>query len=189
VLDKVLLGFVLDEPKTGYELGRELEKWAELGMSASQGSIHPALQGLLKAGQVDQKVEREGARLRKTYGATASGKALFRQWLSSPIPLPKGRDEATLRLLFAHQLSLGDRERLFQEYTERLRLHMGELSRELKLRKAARSEGSEAERERAHNELMVLEWLKSHAKFLAKWHHKKRAKLETQRAKLTEREK
>jgi DNA-binding PadR family transcriptional regulator len=181
VLDKVLLGFVLEQPRTAYELARELEKWAVLGLSGSQGSIHPALQGLWKAGYVDQKVEREGARQRKAYGATASGRQLFLEWLSSAIPLPKGRDEATFRLLFAHHLAAAQREQLFCDYSERLSAQVEELGRERKARKTTRSEGSPADAARAHNELLLLEWRRSELKSLAKWYRKKRAKLETMR--------
>jgi DNA-binding PadR family transcriptional regulator len=172
MLDKVLLGFLWEGPKTAYELAKDLEAWPTLGLSASQGSIHPALQSLLKGGLVRQAEERDGGRTRKAYTELAEGRRVFLNWLASPIPLPRGRDEATPRLLFLRHLPREERAQVWADYVERLGAAQSELKAERKARKASLLGLSPEERGRAEDELLLIEWTRGQMKWLSKWHKK-----------------
>jgi DNA-binding PadR family transcriptional regulator len=176
VLDKVLMGLIFERPKSGYELARDLEQWPILGLSSSQGSIHPALQVLLRAGQVERRVERDGARTRKAYGLTADGRRALLEWLSSPIALPRSRDEAIYRLLFLRYLAPLERDAVMSDYLARLSAHERELVSARRAHKEQMGELSPGEAARAADELLLLDFARAQAKFLGKWHKKKQAK-------------
>jgi PadR family transcriptional regulator AphA len=95
-LRHALLGLLEDGPASGYMLttrfDRSLRRYA---WSAQQSHIYPELNRLAAEGLIE--VVDEGARGRRTYALTETGRAALREWLLSE-PKPRAvRDERSLR--------------------------------------------------------------------------------------------
>src|SRR5690349_13199676 len=92
-----VLGLLEDGPASGYALTARFEKSLQrFAWTARQSHIYPELARLAEDGLIE--VAEEGARGRRTYAITDSGRAALREWLLSP-PKPRAvRDEQVLRL-------------------------------------------------------------------------------------------
>jgi DNA-binding PadR family transcriptional regulator len=92
-----VLGLLEDGPASGYALTTRFERSLQrYAWTARQSHIYPELGRLAEDGLIE--VVDEGARGRRTYAITESGRAALRDWLLSP-PKPRAvRDERALRL-------------------------------------------------------------------------------------------
>ena len=128
-LKTVLLGFLLREELTGYEIKRLMEKSVGYFFGASYGSIYPALKELEEAGLVRSTlVVQEERPNKKVYEITASGRDLFRERLAEGTPAGDNyRSELLMHLFFGDE---HDPERLvamIREYEERYRAKLESL--------------------------------------------------------------
>jgi len=118
--EKVILGFLRLKPMTTYDLAQAMSQSTSFFYNVSQGSIHPALQRLLKAGQVTQQARVEGGRNKKVYFITDDGHAAFDDWLASPLSVSKVKDETVLRLFFMGALDVKRRRQVLEDYLQEL---------------------------------------------------------------------
>lgn len=106
-LSHALLGLLIVEPRSGYELTKAFEH--DLGRFAWQAghtSIYPELGRLAEAGLVE--VTHEGARGARTYAATDAGRAELRRWMFDREPNRKVRNETVLRMFLISALAPDD---------------------------------------------------------------------------------
>lgn len=101
----VILGLLIDEPRSGYDLKATIERTVGHFWQESYGQLYPALKRLHADGLVTMQEEGEGARPRKLYGITAKGRSAFFAWLSEPAQPTSARNETLLKVFMA---SLGD---------------------------------------------------------------------------------
>jgi PadR family transcriptional regulator AphA len=103
-----LLGFLLGQPKHGYELYQEFRR--ELGRVWTIGlsQLYAQLKQLEEAGMVKTEVEPQANRPpRKVYHLTGEGSEFFMDWLHQPTPyLRYMRVDLLVRLYFFHRLQL-----------------------------------------------------------------------------------
>ena len=117
----VILGLLMLWPQSLYELTKSFEAGISLFYSASTGSIKRALDRLLAAGHIEAADE-TGPRGKKLYSVTASGRALFRQWMVGEIV---GRDIDTAVLPRVYFLGLLEHEER-AEVGQRIRYRISE---------------------------------------------------------------
>jgi len=107
-LPHALLGLLIVEPRSGYELTKAFE--GDLGRHAWQAghtSIYPELGKLAESGLIE--VAEEGARGSRTYAATDAGRVEFRRWLLHPDTAGKKvRNEGVLRMFLINALEPED---------------------------------------------------------------------------------
>ncbi|MFT4979090.1 MAG: PadR family transcriptional regulator AphA [Myxococcota bacterium] len=101
----VILGFLIHEPRSGYDLKATIEGTVGHFWQESYGQLYPTLKRLHADGLVTMNEEGEGARPRKLYGITPEGQAAFSAWLSEPAQPTTARNETLLKVFMA---SLGD---------------------------------------------------------------------------------
>jgi DNA-binding PadR family transcriptional regulator len=116
-LPHVLLGLLWDEPSTGYDLARSLDREVAPLWRAEISQIYPALARLRRAGFVLLRVlgPRRGPR-RNVYRITAAGRRELKRWISEPAPPPASKDEGLTRLAFADALPPPERRALLLRY-------------------------------------------------------------------------
>lgn len=99
-----LLGLLDGHPSSGYDLTHRFA--AGIGAyawDAKHSQIYPELKKMLGDGLIS--VGEPGARGRKTYAITASGRSELREWLLTPPASPGGvRNEGVLRLFLLPSL-------------------------------------------------------------------------------------
>jgi DNA-binding PadR family transcriptional regulator len=99
MLPFVILGFLIDEPRHGYDLKRVLSPALGRDRQLNDGVLYPLLAKLMRDGWVRRSVEREGGRARHVYAATPRGRRRFLAWLSTAVD---EEDEVTYDFLLGH---------------------------------------------------------------------------------------
>jgi len=102
-LKTVMLGFLEDGDRTGYELKHLMGRSVGFFFGASYGSIYPALRGLEREGLVRvNEVVQSGRPNKKVYGITPEGRRRFREALTEPPAPDSYRSEFLMHLFFGH---------------------------------------------------------------------------------------
>lgn len=150
----VILGLLLIAPQSLYDLIKSFEAGVSLFYSASSGSIKRALDGLLVDGHIEV-ASTGGARGRKVYEVTGSGREAFRTWMLGE---PTGDIEvaALSRLYFLGLLAAEDRPPVLRRIVERIDAGVAEFERLAE--RIAEVEIPEHQRDLATYQLATLEY-------------------------------
>jgi DNA-binding PadR family transcriptional regulator len=97
-----ILGFLIDEEATGYDLKQRFQDPVGFFYRVSDGSIYPALKKLARDGLVTVRTERRGRRARKVYTITPRGRAHFMRLLREPAQPVFVFDESQVKIYFAN---------------------------------------------------------------------------------------
>jgi DNA-binding PadR family transcriptional regulator len=100
----VILGMVLKEPRSGYEIKAVVDGSTRFFWAASYGQIYPELKRLSEAGLVQGIDSPTGGRKRTVYEITADGEEELKAWLRQPPETFEMREEGLLKLFFADVL-------------------------------------------------------------------------------------
>ena len=100
----VILGFVRNEPRSGYEIKALVDNSTRFFWAASYGQIYPELKRLSEAGLITGSDSPTGGRKRTVYEITADGEEELRSWLRQAPETFEMRDEGLLKLFFADAL-------------------------------------------------------------------------------------
>jgi len=95
-----VLGLLMEENMTGYDLKRRFNDWVGFYYRTSDGSLYPALNKMKRDRLVTMKIHRTGARSRKVYAITAVGRERFLRLLAEPPASAFVHDEAKIKLIF-----------------------------------------------------------------------------------------
>ena len=94
-----ILGLLAEEPRSGYDIKKEVEERLSHFWSESFGHIYPMLRRLHQRGLVDLTVQRqEGRPDRKEYSLTEDGREALEGWFAEPPPPQRPRNEVLLRI-------------------------------------------------------------------------------------------
>ena len=100
-----ILGFLNQQPMSGYDIKRSLKSLSWLIGSPSPGSLYPALRSLLDDGLVTvDVVVREDRPPRKEYHVTDDGQRILKEWVNQPV-MPDTLKAFAMRLILASNLS------------------------------------------------------------------------------------
>lgn len=112
-----ILGMLLEEPRSGYEIKSLMERSTAYFWRESDSTIYPMLKRLAQEGKVQlAEVVHRGKRKREIFAITEAGKEEFRAWLESSTGPEVRRSEFLLKLFFATAES--DQRRLLLEELE-----------------------------------------------------------------------
>jgi PadR family transcriptional regulator AphA len=133
----VILGFVRNEPRSGYEIKAVVDNSTRFFWAASYGQIYPELKRLAEAGLIVGSDVPTGGRKRTVYEITADGTDELRAWLRQEPETFEMRDEGLLKLFFADALpreeavailrSMRERRRAVNDQLQALKQMKGEL--------------------------------------------------------------
>jgi DNA-binding PadR family transcriptional regulator len=124
----VVLGLLALGRRSGYDIKAVVDRSTRFFWAASYGQIYPELRRLEREGLIEGEDAPNGARGRRVYALTASGRRALEDWLLGRTVTIELRDESLLRLFFADALpreqALGlieGRKRGHEQYLEVLR--------------------------------------------------------------------
>lgn len=100
MLEYIILGFLIDGEKSGYDLKQWMTKSTSYFFDASFGSIYPALKRLENKSFVIFKESVVGSKYKKVYQITESGKETFMEWIAKPIVFEKSRQDHLVKVFF-----------------------------------------------------------------------------------------
>lgn len=116
MIENIILGFLMEQSLTGYDIKKSMEKSTNHFFNTSYGSIYPALKKLESAGHVTSSEEINNGKLNKIYTITETGQAQFREWMAQNSAITMIRDEALCRMFFFSQLENDEIERQLNAY-------------------------------------------------------------------------
>lgn len=84
-MEYIILGLLLLQPRTIYQLRKRINSGLNLMYSCSTGSIQAAIKKLLRGGYIAVEGVAEGGKLKKLYSITEAGGSHFNLWVNSPV--------------------------------------------------------------------------------------------------------
>lgn len=106
----IILGILLENPATGYEIKEKFSTSFSNFYNASFGSIYPILHKLTQENKVAFKtVVQEGKPNKKIYSITKEGKIAFQQYLRQPVEGEKIKWDFMARLFYSKYLTRQER--------------------------------------------------------------------------------
>ena len=137
MLDNILIGMVLDEELTGYDIKKAVEGSVGGFYRVSYGRMYPTLKILADKGYLSMSDQLYGKRQKKYYKATELGKEKFMQWLSSPIDLSASPDAQLAQIFFYGELPKEIRDKRLREcelVTEQTVQHLENFAKTLRMK-------------------------------------------------------
>ncbi|WP_261558251.1 PadR family transcriptional regulator [Frankia tisae] len=125
-LRHAVLGLLADRPASGYDLLKTFAISLSNVWSATQSQVYAELGRLADSGQVT--VTAEGARGRKEYAITESGRAELHRWLTKVEPNRTSRNDTLLRVFFLGLLEPDEAQAFMRREAETAAAHHEELS-------------------------------------------------------------
>lgn len=99
-MENVVLGLLIIQNLTLYELNRAFKQGISLFYSASYGALQAAAKNLLAGGLIVYQEKVEGGRNKKVYSITSPGREAFFKWMFAEIPVSKLEVTALSRVYF-----------------------------------------------------------------------------------------
>ncbi|MER7757176.1 PadR family transcriptional regulator [Kitasatospora sp. NPDC097643] len=116
-LRHAILGLLAESPSSGYDLMKRFETSLAFVWPAKQSQVYGELARLSEAGLIE--VTGTGARNRREYGITDTGRAELRDWLIGPGSEAAYRSPALLRVFFLWTLEREEGAAYLQEFSRR----------------------------------------------------------------------
>jgi DNA-binding PadR family transcriptional regulator len=118
MLEYIILGMLLNEPLTGYDVKKFIEHGVGTFYKASYGSLYPSLKRMTEKGDLIMFEHPQGGRQKKYYQITEQGKTTFLKWLTTPAGLNDNTDNHLAKVYFFDSLSTDLRDQQLQEYEQ-----------------------------------------------------------------------
>jgi DNA-binding PadR family transcriptional regulator len=123
-----ILGLLAEEPRSGYDIKKEVEERLGHFWSESYGHIYPMLRRLLERDLVEKAVERqEGRPDRNVYSLTDDGRRALGDWFAEPPPAQRPLNELLLRLFLGRHAPSGHVLRDIRAYRQGIETQLARL--------------------------------------------------------------
>ncbi len=99
-MDNIILGLLLLQPRTIYQLRKRINDGLNLMYSCSTGSIQAAIKKLLQSDCIGFNDVVENGKLKKVYFITDKGKSRFDSWVNSAIESDKVKNSELSKIYF-----------------------------------------------------------------------------------------
>ncbi len=120
-MDNIILGLLLLQSRTIYQLRERINKGLNLMYSSSMGSIQAAVKKLLNSEYIDFKENIENGRHKKIYFITEQGKQHFLEWINKPLEEQNIRCPELVKVYFMGFSDKGNRIESIQKHLSYLR--------------------------------------------------------------------
>jgi PadR family transcriptional regulator AphA len=96
----VILGILSIRPCSGYDIRKAISQSTSFFWTESPGQLYPALEAMVKSGEVKRVEVPDSGRGRVEYRITAAGRRAFAAWMKLPYQPTVERNELLLKLFF-----------------------------------------------------------------------------------------
>jgi PadR family transcriptional regulator, regulatory protein AphA len=127
-MENVVLGLLMIQSLTLYELNQAFKRGISLFYSASYGSLQAAVKSLLSKGLIDFEEKVESGRNKKIYSITEAGKSGFYAWMREKVPANKVEVTALSKLFFLGLVpEMEERKQIVAEIVSKIEVAKAEL--------------------------------------------------------------
>ena len=125
-MDNIILGLLILESRTIYQLRERISKGMNLMYSNSMGSIQAAIKKLLNHGYIRYEENIEDGKYKKIYSITDSGKRYFFEWINTPFDTQNMKNPELVKVYFMGLSDETHRKNNIEKYLSHLteRYHM-----------------------------------------------------------------
>ena len=120
-MENIILGLLLLQPRTIYQLRKRINEGLNLMYSCSTGSIQAAIKKLLKSGCIGVEEIKESGRVKKLYFITEFGKRKFGLWVNGPIDCNAAKNPELTKIYFMGFSEKETRIKLIESHIAELR--------------------------------------------------------------------
>ncbi len=120
-MDNIILGLLLLQSRTIYQLRERINKGLNLMYSSSMGSIQAAIKKLLHCGYIDYEETVENGKYKKIYHITERGRQSFLAWVNMPMEQQGVRCPELVKVYFMGFSDRESRETTIRSYLSFLR--------------------------------------------------------------------
>lgn len=99
-MENIILGLLLLNSRTIYQLRKRINEGLDLMYSCSTGSIQAAIKKLLKSDCISFNEINENGKLKKLYSITEEGKKQFKLWINSSIDSDASKNPELTNIYF-----------------------------------------------------------------------------------------
>ncbi|MDF2803086.1 MAG: PadR-family transcriptional regulator [Anaerocolumna sp.] len=104
MLEYIILGFLLKNDLTGYDLKQRMTKSTSFFFDASFGSIYPALKRLQEKKFITSQEIKDGGKTKNIYHILQEGEEYFKLWLLRPVEFSKTKNDFLVKIFFYKHL-------------------------------------------------------------------------------------
>ena len=169
-MDNIILGLLLLNSRTIYQLRERIDKGLNMMYSSSMGSIQAAIKKLLNCGYIQYEEAVENGKYKKIYSITDSGKQNFIEWVSTPMEIQSSKNPELAKLYFMGFSTKEKREVGLQEYISKLKEQYDVLNAICK--EAENVKVSDNNKDIFHYQLAAARYGKDFMKFNIEWYQK-----------------
>lgn len=116
MFEYLLLGFLMEQPQSGYQIKQQIELGTSNFIRSSYGSIYPTLKKLQSKGLLTYEEQVNNGRFAKIYTITDEGMAYFMDWLRIPADISSGSHEHLAKMYFYDHLDKQTKQAHFKQY-------------------------------------------------------------------------
>ncbi len=120
-MENIILGLLLLQPRTIYQLRKRINDGLSLMYSCSTGSIQAAIKKMLKSNYIGVKEVVEKGKLKKMYYITEEGKKHFDLWINSAIESNKVKNSELAKIYFMGFADKETRVKSISNYIDELK--------------------------------------------------------------------
>lgn len=120
-MDNIILGLLILESRTIYQLRDRINKGLNIMYSGSLGSIQAALKKLLNNDYITFEETVENGKYKKVYSVTESGKHAFFKWVNTPMEQQSFKDPELAKIYFMGLSDKHNREINIQKHLKHLK--------------------------------------------------------------------
>ena len=128
-MENLILGLLLLQSRTIYQLRKRINDGLNLMYSCSMGSIQAAIKKLLHNGHISVSEITENGKLKKWYNITDSGKFCFTAWLNSPIESGAAKNPELSKIYFFGFIEKETRIKLIKNHIAELKILCSDLEK------------------------------------------------------------
>ena len=119
-MDQMILGLLLLESRTIYQLRERIRKGMDLMYSSSMGSIQAAIKKLLAYGYIRYEDRVENGKYKKIYTITDRGKHCFFEWINRPFEVQNTKNPELVKVYFMGFSDQASRRNHIEKYLSHL---------------------------------------------------------------------
>lgn len=120
-MENIILGLLLLQPRTIYQLRKRIDEGLNLMYSCSTGSIQAAIKKLLKSGYICMSEITENGKRKKLYSITNAGKLQFDCWVNSAVETHTAKNPELAKIYFMGFSEKENRINQLENYIDELR--------------------------------------------------------------------
>jgi DNA-binding PadR family transcriptional regulator len=159
MLEYIILGFLMKQEMSGYDIKQVMSKSTSNFFDASYGSIYPILKNLEKKTLITSNEIVDSGKYKKVYKINEQGENEFLKWLEQPIELSRNKHSYLIKIFFYGLLTKDKAKLLISNFIEELKRTLDELE---KLEPAIREMAD-------YFQLSTFDFGRDYYKFTIKW--------------------